>query len=137
MTKLRYWVPFWSHLLELLPGSEPLGGDLAFGTSAGHPLYRFRPPLSHPLSNVLYFKDNSKAHFAPNVKDSTAIFRYFIRNAVIQIIQNMNNAMKIGIKRWSFWTSLKYGFINVWMLGDFFLMYFCIVGVFCIINCYF
>ena len=61
MTILANWNPIWDPFTLGLPTVENLFCDLVFGSSAGHPLDRFWPPLWHPWSDVLHFVMNPEA----------------------------------------------------------------------------
>ena len=57
----RLGLPFGSHLLGWFPFRRVCLPSCFFGTSEGHPLDRFWPPLGHPWSDFLDFLINCRS----------------------------------------------------------------------------
>ena len=79
MIHFQIWVPIWEQVSCPFPTPACLYGDLVFGTFAGHPLDRFWSLPGNPRSDVPHSLNELRSHFALNVKDFKATFRYAVK----------------------------------------------------------
>ena len=70
LINFQLWVPTWKPIACPFPAPACFWGDLVLGSSVGHPLDRFWPPLRHLWSDFVAFWLDFNNNVAPQLEDS-------------------------------------------------------------------